>query len=69
MVLMRLGDAVIDLGPLGGLQVHRSWWANLAYVVHLEKGRGLKTRDETGQTIPVGRNFRAALKDAMQNQS
>ena len=69
LVLMRLGDAVQDLEPLGGLQVHRSWWISLAHVVHTEKGTsGPELRLTSGQRIPVGRSFRAPLKKAMQDQ-
>lgn len=67
MVLMRLGDAVRDLEPLGGIQVHRSWWINLAYVTRTGKGpSGPELILSSDQKIPVGRSFRSALRKAMQ---
>ncbi|TNJ39151.1 LytTR family DNA-binding domain-containing protein [Phaeobacter sp. B1627] len=66
MVLMRLGDAVRDLEPLGGLQVHRSWWVNLAHLARTETGKsGQELVMKTGQRVPVGRSFRKALKEAL----
>lgn len=64
MVLMRLGDAVRDLEPLNGLQVHRSWWVNPAYVIRTETGKsGPELVMETGSKIPVGRSFRKVVRD------
>lgn len=66
MVLMRLSDAVRDLEPLGGLQVHRSWWVNLSHLVRVETGKsGQELVMQNGPTVPVGRSFRAALKAAL----
>lgn len=66
MVLMRLGDAVRDLEPLGGLQVHRSWWVNPAHLARTETGKsGLELVMTSGQSIPVGRSYRKALKDVV----
>ncbi|EEB70665.1 sensory transduction protein LytT, putative [Ruegeria sp. R11] len=70
MVLMRLGDAVRDLEPLGGLQVHRSWWINLAHIMRTEKGTsGPELVLTSEQRIPVGRSFRAEFKNAMKSQA
>lgn len=67
MVLMRLGDAVRDLEPLGGLQVHRSWWVNPTHLVRTETGKsGQELVMKNGPRVPVGRSFRNALKDALQ---
>lgn len=66
MVLMRLGDAVRDLEPLGGMQVHRSWWVNLAHVQRTEKGAsGPEVVLSTEQRVPVGRSFAKAFRAAM----
>ncbi|SFG03267.1 LytTR family DNA-binding domain-containing protein [Roseobacter denitrificans] len=65
-VLMRLGDAIRDLEPLGGLQVHRSWWVNPAYVRRIETGKsGQELVMQTGINVPVGRSFRKAVKDVL----
>lgn len=63
MVLMRLGDVVRDLEPLGGLQVHRSWWINPAHLLRTQMGKsGQELVMRTGPRVPVGRSFRSALK-------
>ncbi len=65
MVLMRLKDAVHDLAPLDGMQVHRSWWVNTAHVTRREKGQsGPELLLSSGARVPVGRIFRAAAKQA-----
>ncbi len=66
MVLMRLGDAVRDLEPLGGLQVHRSWWVNPAHLARTETGKsGQELVMSNGLKVPVGRSFRKALRDVV----
>lgn len=66
MVLMRLGDAVRDLEGLNGMQVHRSWWINLAPNARVEKGaNGPEVVLSTGARVPVGRSYRAAFRAAM----
>lgn len=66
MVLMRLGDAVCDLEPLGGLQVHRSWWVNPAHLDRAETGKsGQELVMTNGLRVPVGRSYRKALKDVV----
>lgn len=67
MVLMRLRDVVQDLAPLGGLQVHRSWWVNLSHVVRTDKTpSGPQLVLTSDQRVLVGRSFRAKLRDAME---
>ena len=66
MVLMRLNDAVELLAPLNGLQVHRSWWVNLAHVTGTEPGsNGPVIVTSTDARIPVGRSYRSAFREAM----
>jgi hypothetical protein len=66
MVLMRLGDAVRDLEGLNGMQVHRSWWINLAHIARVEKGaNGPDVVLSTGGRVPVGRSYRAAFRAVM----
>ncbi|MEL7463407.1 MAG: LytTR family DNA-binding domain-containing protein [Pseudomonadota bacterium] len=65
MVLMRLSDAVGDLEPLGGMQVHRSWWINLSHIERTEKGpNGPELLLSSGQKVPVGRSYRVAFRKA-----
>jgi hypothetical protein len=66
MVLIRLGDAVRDLEGLNGMQVHRSWWINLAHIARVEKGaNGPEIVLSTGARVPVGRSYRADFRAAM----
>jgi DNA-binding LytR/AlgR family response regulator len=66
MILMRLGDAVRDLEGLNGMQVHRSWWINLAHIARVEKGaNGPEVVLSTGARVPVGRSYRAAFRGAV----
>lgn len=66
MVLMRLDDAVRDLAGVNGLQVHRSWWINLAHIRRTEKGaNGPEVVLSTGDRVPVGRSYRTAFRAAM----
>lgn len=70
MVLMRLGDAVKDLEGLNGMQVHRSWWINLAHVARVEKGaNGPEVVLSTVERVPVGRSYRAAFRAAMAGEN
>ncbi|MXW87111.1 MAG: LytTR family transcriptional regulator [Boseongicola sp. SB0667_bin_21] len=69
MVLMRLGDAIEDLEPLNGLQVHRSWWISLSHVVQTRAGpNGPELVMASNETVPVGRSFRKAFRAAAQRQ-
>lgn len=70
MILMRLGDAVRDLEPLGGVQVHRSWWVNPAHLIRVETGRnGQELVMTTGSKVPVGRSFRKTVKDVLRGSN
>lgn len=66
LILMRLSDAEQDLSALDGLRVHRSWWVNFAHVERIEKGvSGPELRLSTGQSAPVARGQRAAVRAAI----
>jgi hypothetical protein len=66
LVLMRLSDAERDLASWDGMRVHRSWWVSLAHVQQIEKGTsGPELRLSTGQIVPISRNQRAAVRDAL----
>lgn len=56
LVLMRMADAIHELGALEGAQVHRSWWVCKAAVAGVERrGRGGWIRLDTGLEVPVAR--------------
>lgn len=66
-VLMRLSDAVLDLAPLNGQQVHRSWWVNLDHIQRLDRsGHNQELILSNGQRVPVGRSFRQHLREALE---
>ena len=66
LVLMRFGDAVELLRELDGLQTHRSYWANPAYIEGLvREGRSSHVHLNTGLDIPVSRSFRVKVQEAL----
>lgn len=66
MVLMRLTDAVVDLGPLNGMQIHRSWWINLDHISEIASGaNGPEVTMSSGQRIAVGRSFRDVFRETL----
>ncbi|WP_086608542.1 LytTR family DNA-binding domain-containing protein [Erythrobacter donghaensis] len=65
LVLMRLRDAMAQVGDWEGMQVHRSWWVARAAVEDvLRDGRNIRLRLARGIEAPVARANVAALRDA-----
>lgn len=65
LVLMRLRDAVAELGTLDGAQVHRSWWVARGAVSDVKRdGRNIRLVLENGLEAPVSRANVTPLKDA-----
>lgn len=65
LVLMRMTDAVAELGGVPGLQVHRSWWvAEAALESVAREARRLELRLKNGLKVPVARDRVAALRRA-----
>ncbi|QDH33026.1 LytTR family DNA-binding domain-containing protein [Porphyrobacter sp. YT40] len=65
LVLMRLRDAMAQVGDLEGMQVHRSWWVARAAVEDvLRDGRNVRLRLARGIEAPVARAKVAELRDA-----
>jgi hypothetical protein len=64
LILMRLADAVRELGGADGIQVHRSWWIAKAGITDEKKqdGRTLLIL-ESGTEVPVSRSYRAKAKE------
>ena len=61
-VLMRLADAVAELGDQG-LQVHRSFWVANRHVTELFRREGRTVVQVTGgMEVPVSRTFLAAVR-------
>lgn len=65
LILMRLGDAIAELGE-AGMQVHRSWWVAFAAMAALERdGRAARLRLSNGDLVPVSRAYLPAVRAAL----
>ncbi|MEL6959840.1 MAG: LytTR family transcriptional regulator DNA-binding domain-containing protein [Pseudomonadota bacterium] len=65
MILMRLSDAIREVGTTPGLQVHRSHWVALAQVTAaVRKGDGAVLTMTHGPDIPVSRANVQKIKEA-----
>ncbi|MCF2905505.1 LytTR family DNA-binding domain-containing protein [Octadecabacter sp. CECT 8868] len=65
LVLMRLGDAIKEVGDTEGLQVHRSHWIALPQVTAANrKGDGAVLTLTDGPDVPVSRANVGKLKEA-----
>lgn len=65
LILMRLSDAVKELGLTKGLPVHRSWWVAEAGVKSAKKSDNKITLElYSGQTAPVSRSNTKSVKEA-----
>ena len=63
LLLMRLGDAIHELGGLAGERVHRSWWvAREAVASARANGRRLSLTLTNGLEVPVSREASARLR-------
>jgi DNA-binding LytR/AlgR family response regulator len=65
MILMRLADAIKEVGQTAGLQVHRSHWVAAAAVTSAKRtgDRAILTMSH-GADIPVSRTYIPAIKEA-----
>lgn len=65
MILMRLADAIKEVGQTPGLQVHRSHWVATAAVTSAKRtgDRAILTMSH-GADIPVSRTYIPAIKEA-----
>jgi hypothetical protein len=65
MILMRLSDAIREVGATNGLQVHRSHWIAIDAVTSAtRKGDGAILTLQTGNEIPVSRANVPAIREA-----
>lgn len=65
LLLMRLRDAVAELGTMEGLRVGRSWWvARQAVAGFVRQGRAVKLKLVNGLIVPVSRSHLPHLKRA-----
>lgn len=63
LILMRMADAIRELGDGTGLQVHRSWWVALDAVTAIRR-EGARTALvlANGQEVPVSRTYLGAVR-------
>tara|TARA_R110001606_G_scaffold3007_3_gene13066 strand:+ start:569 stop:1309 length:741 start_codon:yes stop_codon:yes gene_type:complete len=65
LILMRLADAMRDLGGTDGLQTHRSWWVAKAGVADARREGGkLYLVLKSGKAASVSRTHASAVKQA-----
>jgi hypothetical protein len=70
LLLMRLADALAELGPDSGLRVHRSWWVATDEVAEIIKSpRSMRVRLRSGLVAPVSRPYMRALQDLGEKQN
>ncbi len=63
MLLLRLSDAIKEMEPMEGMQVHRSWWvARDAILTSKRDGRNLRLSLSGGLEVPVSRANVTKLK-------
>ncbi|TWT03055.1 LytTR family DNA-binding domain-containing protein [Reyranella sp. CPCC 100927] len=63
LILLRLRDAVAELGESSGLQVHRSWWVAHGAVAQADREAGkLALVLRNGVRVPVSKTYRDAVK-------
>lgn len=65
LLLYRFGDAVAELAPLGGYQVHRgAWVARGGIAAAFREGRKWRLRLTNGAVLPVSDRYLAQLRAA-----
>lgn len=65
LILFRLSDAIAELGPAAGQQVHRSYWVARDAVAAIERnGHRTSLTLVNGAEIPVSRTYLRNLRDA-----
>jgi len=65
LILLRMRDAVAELGDVDGLQVHRSWWVARSAIERIARdGRAVTLQLKGGLRAPVARNSLPMLREA-----
>jgi LytTr DNA-binding domain len=65
LVLMRLRDAMMELAPIEGMAVHRSWWVARAAIKSFRRdGRALTLILYNGSEVPVARENAPKIRKA-----
>jgi DNA-binding LytR/AlgR family response regulator len=62
LILIRLADAIAEMGQVDGARTHRSWWVARAAVTAARKAEGRATLTlSNGAEAPVSRNALSEL--------
>ncbi len=62
LILMRLSDAIAELGDFPGLQVHRSWWIAVEAIRSVDRdGKRLSLVMSDGSHVPVSSSYRSSV--------
>ena len=65
LLLMRFSDAIAEMNPQPGLQVHRSFWVSQAAVERVARvDQRWVIRLHGGLTIPVSRSYRVSVQSS-----
>jgi len=63
MLLLRLKDAMAEMEPIEGMQVHRGWWVAKDAINQAKRdGRNLQLHLSNGLILPVSRSYVGKLK-------
>ena len=69
MTLYRFSDAVAELDPERGLQVHRSYWVNTSAIKAIKRGpKKLQVLFDSGMTVPVSGPYRGLVEQLARSE-
>ncbi|GLK81219.1 LytTR family DNA-binding domain-containing protein [Methylopila turkensis] len=70
LVLMRLGDAMREVGSTPGAQAHRSWWVAADAIENFERsGRAARVTLSNGLTAPVSQRHLQSIAELAQGRA
>jgi len=65
MILIRLTDAIAEVGDVAGLQVHRSHWVALNHIAQVDRDKDrARLTLSNGASVPVSRTYMPQLRQA-----
>ena len=65
LILLRLSDAIAEMGPTPGARTHRSWWVSKAAVASIRRDNGrIALVLSSGTEAPVSRGYAPELREA-----
>ncbi|MFM9862742.1 MAG: LytTR family DNA-binding domain-containing protein [Micropepsaceae bacterium] len=65
LILLRLSDAITEMGQTPGARTHRSWWVSKAAVANVRRDNGrIALALTNGTEAPVSRGYASELREA-----